>query len=172
MPEIINVVELGPGPTPTDLLRFAKKEGRVLHGIDYGAQEKHIRTSGESTVNLFRGDFIDKLERYYKPNSIKSVRMKMVMRRGKTFQLVFERLVPGGRFMLSEPKIDLQNAIPELERIGFKVQMLRPAKEEEMTSNWEYLQSRLAEAMKDPSYLPWILVVSKPRAPAGDSAQK
>ncbi|MCX6802802.1 MAG: hypothetical protein NT067_06865 [Candidatus Diapherotrites archaeon] len=173
MPGIINAVELGPGPKPADLLRFAKKKGRKLHGIDIEAPEtEQIPVKGGSTVEITRGDFHSELEKDYKPNSVKYFQMKMVIsaadslwtakstpRYGKLFRLVFDRLVPGGRFKISEAKRFLEEAIPELAEVGFKVKIFRPAKKEEITTYWQHDHAD----SQNPELWPWILVVSKPR---------
>jgi len=162
----IDVIELGPGPDAKELKGFLEKPGRRMQGIDLAIKEKTVHKRS-STLYLRHGEFFQTLKAY--PNeSVKHFRMKMVLsyqgdpkqvvqRYKKIFRQVFEKLVPRGRFLISEQKEHINAVRPALEEIGFKITVCRKANENEITSFWQKVYA------KGRAHYPWVLVAVKPK---------
>ena len=167
---LINLVELGPAEKAVELRGFLKKPGRELHGIDRALTREEVIQKNKSVLWLRKGSFF-KVLKAYKPESVKQFRMKIVLSyQGKAgrvaknyagvFKQVFEKLVPSGRFLVSERKEYIEAIKPVLEGLGFRITVFRPAGENETTSFWQKVYA------KGPK--PWKLVAVKPRKKQGN----
>jgi len=164
--KLIELVELGPAEKAVELKAFLKKPGRELHGIDRALTRGELIHKNNSLLWLRKGRF-SRVLKSYKPESVKLFRMKIVLSyQGKpeqvakeytpVFRQVFEKLVSGGRFQVSEKREHLEAIKPVLERIGFRVSVFRPAGKSETTSFWQTVYARGPEK-------PWVLNAVKPR---------
>lgn len=172
--KVINAVELGPAEKAVELKGFLKKPGRELHGIDRALTREEVIQRNNSVLWLRKGSFYRKLKAY-KPESVRQFRMKIVLsyqgKPGKiakkytgVFRQVFEKLVPGGRFQVSERREYLEAIRPILEGIGFRISVFKPAGKNETTSFWQKVYAWGTEK-------PWVLTAVKPREkPAAKNA--
>jgi len=167
----IDAVELGPAEKAVELKEFLKKPGRELHGIDRALTSEEKIRKNNSVLWLRKGSF-SKALKLYKPESVKLFRMKIVLSyQGKpgrvakeytgAFKQVFEKLVPRGRFQVSEKREYSEAIKPVLEEIGFRITVFRPVEENEITSFWQKVYARGTEK-------PWKLTAVKPRKKQGN----
>jgi len=164
--KIIDVVELGPGHKTDGLRSLITVPGMEVHGIDRVVKNQRISSNGGVAL-LKRGRFLPVLRRDYAAESVKKFKMSIVLsyqgkpavmakRYRRVFQAVFEKLVLGGEFVVSEPREHIEAIKPVLETAGFEVKEFRKAKKEELSGFWQKIYAKGKEKQ------PWIIRAVKP----------